>query len=336
MTDQKPPLPSPDSSPLFAGIDVAKDKLDLAINDGASHATVETFANDDAGIAQLVDRLKSATTVRCIVIESTGGIERPALGALIEAGLPASLVHPGRVRSLARGLGIHAKTDRVDANVLAQFGKLAEPRLTQKRSANLIELEALVTCRRQLVATRAEQSNFMASTTSRVATQALKKVVNSLNHQIDLLDKKIGALIDSDDDFKDLDKRLREVPGVGATLSSTLVAELHELGDVERREISALVGVAPYNVDSGRFKGKRAIVGGRSDVRKTLYMATLSAVRMNPVIKPFAERLKAAGKPWKVIMVACMRKLLTLLNAMVRDGLRWTELSVSKKIAPIP
>jgi transposase len=334
MTDTNPPASCPPSLPRFAGIDVAKEKLDLAVNDGASRVAFETFANDDAGIKRLVQRL-APLAVRCVVVESTGGLERPLLDALIDAALPAALVHPGRVRALARGLGIAAKTDRVDANVLAHFGKLAEPRLAEKRSASQAELQALVTCRRQLVATRARQFNFLESTSSKTAAKALRKVVELLDRQIEQLDKKVRELIDSDQEFKDLDRRLRQVPGVGPALSATLVAELPELGDVERRQIGALVGVVPYNVDSGRFQGKRAIAGGRADVRQTLYMATLSAVRYNPVIKPLVDRLAKVGKPWKVRMVAAMRKLLNLLNAMARDGLRWEELNVVQKLLPV-
>ena len=336
MTDTNPAVFSPSSSsPRFAGVDVAKDKLDLAVNDGTNHSTVETFDNDDAGIAKLVERL-TPIGVQCVVVESTGGIERRLLDALIDAALPAALVHPGRVRNLAKGLGIRAKTDRVDANVLAHFGRLAEPRLAEKRSENRVELESLVTCRRQLVATRAQQFNRLESTASKDATKVLKKVIESLDQQIAKLEKKIRVLIDSDEQFKDLDRRLREVPGVGPALSSTLVAELRELGEVDRRQIGALVGVVPYNVDSGRFEGKRAIAGGRADVRNTLYMATLSTLRCNPVIKSFAQRLECAGKSFKVRMVAAMRKLLNLLNVMARDGLRWAELSVVKNITVNP
>ena len=330
--------PSVSSSPCFAGVDVAKEKLDLAVNDGASRSVVETFDNDDDGIAKLVERLRPIG-VKCIVVESTGGIERRLLDALIDAGLPAAWVHPGRVRNLARGLGIRAKTDRVDANVLAHFGRLAEPRLAEKRSENRVELEALVTCRRQLVATRAQQFNRLESTASKDAVKVLKKVIESLDQQVAKLDKKIRALIDSDEQYKDLARRLREVPGVGPALSSTLLAELRELGElgeIERREIGALVGVVPYNVDSGRFEGKRAIAGGRADVRNMLYMATLSTLRCNPVIKSFAQRLECAGKCFKVRIVAAMRKLLNLLNVMARDGLRWAELSVVKNLAANP
>jgi len=313
---------------MFAGIDVAKDKLDLARSDSGELLTV---TNDDRGIGRIIDALAAASP-RCIVIESTGGLERPLLEALLDANLPVALVNPGRVRYFAIGCGILAKTDPIDAAVLMKFARLAEPRLTQKRSQNQTELDALITCRRQLCAARAQQTNCRSATRSKNAIKSIDAILAVLNKQIDTLDKKIRQLIDSDDDFKDLDRQLRSVPGVGPVLSSTLIAELAELGDGDRREIGALVGVAPFNDDSGKFKGKRSIRGGRTQVRNVLYMAALAAKRFNPVLRRFAQRLTCSGKSAKVIIVACMRKLLTLLNAMVRDNLTWSQLNVVKAL----
>ena len=314
------------ASAVFIGIDVAKDKLDLARSDSGE---LITLSNDDAGIARIV-RLLHVATPRCIVVESTGGLERPLVEALLEAGLPVALVNPGRVRYFAIGCGILAKSDPIDAAVLMKFAQLAEPRITQKRSQNQSELDALITCRRQLCATRAQQVNCRLSTRSKNAIKSIEAVLAALDKQIQQLDKKIRQLIDSDDDFKHLDRQLRSVPGVGPVLSSTLIAELRELGDTDRRRIGALVGVAPFNRDSGTFKGKRSIRGGRVQVRCVLYMAAITAMRFNPVLRRFAERLGASGKSAKVIIVACMRKLLTLLNAMVRDDLMWSQLNVLK------
>jgi transposase len=252
--------------------------------------------------------------------------------ALLDAAVPVALVHPGRVRYVARGLGIPAKTDAIDARVLARFGRLAAPRLAQKRSANLAELQALVACRRQLTVTRTQQSNRLGATASKPARRAIEAVVKTLAKQVEKLDKQIRALVDADDDFKHLDGLMQSVPGVGPTLSATLAAEVRELGDADRREVSALVGVAPFNRDSGKFAGQRSIQGGRRGVRCVLYMATVSAVRCNPVIRAFSDRLKRDGKKAKVRIVACMRKLLVLLNAMARDGLRWEQLDVVKKL----
>jgi transposase len=311
---------------LFAGIDVAKDQLDLARSDTGE---VLTFANDDQGIGQIVQLLAGAS---CIVVESTGGLERPLIAALLDAGLPVALVHPGRVRYFAIGCGILAKTDPIDAAVLMKFAQLAQPRLAQKRSANQSELDSLITCRRQLCATRTQQSNCKLTTVSKHALKSIDAILQALDKQIDKLDKQIRELIDSDDDFKDLDRQLRSVPGVGPVLSSTLMAELPELGSTDRQRISALVGVAPFNRDSGKSKGKRSIRGGRRQVRNVLYMSAVSAIRCNPVLRRFAERLKQSGKTPKVTIVATMRKLLGLLNAMVRDNLLWNELTVVKAL----
>lgn len=317
-------------APVYVGIDVAQDKLDLARTDAGA---VPTFANDPAGVAAVV-RLLSPLRPAVIVVEATGGLERPLLDALLEAGLPAALVHPGRVRYFAKGLGVLAKTDRIDARVLAQFARLAAPRLAQKRSANQAELAALVVCRRQLTLARADQSNRRRATASKAALRSIDAVLATLDKQVDALDRQIRDLLDADDDFKHLDGLLRSVPGVGPVLSATPAAELRELGRTDRRQVGALVGVAPFNCDSGKLKGRRAIRGGRTAVRCVLYMATLAATRCNPVIRAFADRLKRAGKLNKVVIVACMRKLLALLNAMLRDNLTWNQLDVVKKLAP--
>lgn len=314
---------------LVVGIDMAKDKFDYARSNADR---VWTLTNDSAGIQAIVAELLTDKPAM-IVIESTGGFERPLLDALLDAGLPVALVHPGRVRHFAKALGLLAKTDRIDARVLARFGKLASPRLAEKRSTHLVELQALVVCRRQFAATRAQQQNRLDSTACKTAGKAIKKVIGCLDKQITALDKQIRELIDADEDFKHLDALLQTVPGVGPVLSATLAAELRELGETDRREVAALSGLAPYNHDSGRFSGKREIRGGRTAVRCVLYMATMAAIRFNPVIKIFSDRLKAAGKVTKVRIVACMRKLLTLLNAMARDGLQWNELNVVKKLA---
>ena len=315
--------PAP-ANALFVGIDVAKDKLDLARSDSQEALR---FANDPAGIARIVGLLASARPAM-IVVESTGGLERRLMEALLDAALPVALVHPGRVRFFAKGLGILSKTDRIDANVLLRFGQLAAPRLAEKQSKNQTELQDLVACRRQLAITRAQQSNRLGATFNSVARRSVEAVIDTLDRQVEALDKKIRKLIDADDDFKHLDRLLQSVPGVGPTLSATLAAEMPELGEVKPQQLSALAGVAPFNRDSGKHAGKRCIAGGRTAVRCVLYMATLAAIKFNPVIKAFSNRLKAAAKPSKVRIVACMRKLLTLLNAMVRDNLEWNQLTV--------
>jgi transposase len=316
------------ASSLFVGIDVSKDKLDLARSDSK---TLLTFDNAAQGIAQIVQLLRDSPP-SVIVIEATGGLERLTLDALTDANLPVALANPGQVRHLAKGLGILAKTDKIDAFVLVEYARHASPRLAAKRSANQTELEALVTCRRQLTHVRTEQTNRRGRTTSKSAIKSIDAVLTAINKQIEKLNQQIRKLIDSDDDFSSIDKLLQSVPGVGAVLSSTLLAELHELGTSDRRSISALVGVAPFNHDSGQLKGKRSIRGGRASVRSTLYMATLTATRFNPVIKAFYNRLKAAGKLNKVAIVACMRKLVGFLNVMIREKLYWNELNAVKAL----
>jgi transposase len=328
--------PPPADAAVYVGIDVAKDRLDLARSD-ADRAPAAAFANDPAGVAAVVAHLAALRPApAAVVVEATGGLERPLVDALLDAGLPAALVHPGRVRQFARGLGVLAKTDRLDARVLARFGQLAAPRLAERRSANQAALRALVVCRRQLAATRAQQANRLAATAHKPARRAIERVVATLDRQVASLDKQVRALVDADDDFRHLDGLLQSVPGVGPTLSATLAAELRELGEADRRQVGALVGVAPLNRDSGRTTGPRSIRGGRTAVRCVLYMATVAACRCNPVIKAFSDRLRAAGKAGKVRLVACMRKLLTLLNAMVRENLTWDQLDVVKKLANNP
>jgi transposase len=317
---------------LFVGIDVAKDKLDLARSDVGSICTVP---NDAAGIAQIVEALRRSTPSTSsppalIVVEATGGFENALLDALLEAACPVARVNPARVRHFAIGIGLMAKTDSIDARVLMEFAKVASPRLTAKRSQNRLELEALVTCRRQLIHVRTEQINRRGATSSKTALQSIDAVLKTLNRQILELDRKIAELIKGDDDMNYFDQLLKSVPGVGKVLSTTLLAELSELGTTDRRQVCSLVGVAPFNRDSGKFKGQRAIRGGRASVRSVLYMAAVAAMRFNPIIRRFAQRLKQAGKLNKVIIVACMRKLLSILNAMIRDGLTWDQLNLVK------
>lgn len=313
-------------APLFVGIDVSLDKLDIARSD--SHAVV-AVPNDAGGIGELVRKL-AADHPQCIVIEATGGYEQPLLEALLDAQLPVARVNPRRVREFARGLGVLAKTDRLDAQVLVEFARRAEPRLAQKQRQIQAELEALVTCRRQLIATRTMHGNQLKQTRCNAAVKAIKRVIDVLNGQIDSLDQQIRKLIQSDDDFDQKDRLLQSAPGIGDVASSTLIAQLPELGNTDRHHIGSLSGVVPFNHDSGKLKGTRSISGGRASVRCALYMCALSAMRCNPVIKAFAQRLKAAGKKNKVVLVACMRKLAAILNAMIRENLTWQELRLVK------
>lgn len=317
-------------NPILLGIDVAKDKLDVARSDDDR---VVTIPNTGEGIADLLALLRTLGPT-LVVIEATGGYERPALDAMLDADLPVALAQPAQVRHMAKALGILAKTDAIDARVLVTYARHASPRLAKKRSAHRAELEALVTCRRQLIGVRTEQRNRLGITRAARARQAIEAVLDTLEQQIDALNTQIRALIEEDDD--DLgrwDRLLRTVPGIGPIASATLLAELLELGAVGRTQISALAGVAPFNRDSGGMRGRRAIRGGRPQVRSVLYMAAVTAIRCNPIIRPFAERLRAKGKPPKVVIVAAMRKLLTILNAMIRDQLEWSQLKIVRNLA---
>ena len=326
------PSPSQPSSPspsLFVGIDVAKDKLDLA---AGRDGRVRGFGNDPAGHRRIVEML-AAQKPACIVVESTGGYEWPLIQALLEADLPVAHVNPTYVRHLAIGLKILAKTDPIDARVLVRYAELAEPVLLERCTKNQAELAALVTCRRQLGQTLTQQGNRRAMTRSAAALRAIDKVIKTLEHQTAELDAAIRKLIDADDHFKDLDRILRTVPGIGPVASATLMARMPELGKTDRRQAPALLGVVPYNHDSGKLKGQRSIFGGRAEPRCVTYMATLAAIRCNPVIRDFAQRLRAKGKKAKVVIVACMRKLITLINAMLRDRLEWNQLNLVKNFA---
>jgi transposase len=308
------------------GIDVSKDFLDIARSD---QKTPWRTANDKAGIAALVLTLRQASPA-CIVVESTGGVERDLISALLDAGLKVAMVNPKNVRDFAKGLGILAKTDAIDAVVLARFAELAAPRLLQKRSETQAELDALVTCRRQLVKSKTEQTNRLGTTTSKTAKKALAAVLAILEKQIAKLDRQIRDHIDSNDQWKHVDEIIQSAPGAGDVLAATLLGQLPELGKTDNRELAALVGLAPFNHDSGRMKGKRCIQGGRESVRSVLFMATVAAMRFNPVIKAFGDRLLKSGKIWKVAVTACMRKFLILLNAMVRENLKWNQLNLVK------
>jgi transposase len=225
-------------------------------------------------------------------------------------------------------LGILAKTDAIDAFALVKLAQLASPRLVTKRSKNQAELDALVTCRRQLAHARADQDNRRQATSSKVAAKALDAVLKAMDRQIERLTGEIRMLIHTDDELASIDALLQTVPGVGPVLSSTLLAGMNELGMTDRRSISSLAGLAPFDHDSGRMRGARAIRGGRSAVRTVLSMAAVNAMRFNPVIRVFADRLLKAGKRNKVVIVACMRELLVILNAMVRNRLTWHQLKL--------
>lgn len=308
---------------MFIGIDVAQATLDVA---QAPAGAPQQWANDESGIAALIAQLRT-TPPTLIVVEASGGYERAVVAACAIAGLPIVVVNPRQVRDFARALGRLAKTDTIDAATLALFGERVQPAVRPLPEPAQQQLTAIVQRRRQLL-------EMLGAERQRRRQATVKRVVRSLDGHIRWLERQ---LTDVDDDlrreveaspvWRTQDDLLQSVPGVGPTTALTLITELRELGQLSRRQIAALVGVAPFNRDSGQWRGRRQVAGGRAAVRATLYMATLTAVRCNPVLRTFHQRLRAAGKPPKVALVAAMRKLLTILNAMLARQQRWTPAS---------
>jgi transposase len=308
-----------EASTTFVGIDVSKKFWDVCLLPSGETAKLPA---DGTGLDRLRELLQS--NGRCmVVVEATGGYEQRLVAELIDAGYDVARVNPAQVRNFARALGQLAKTDRIDARVLALYGDKVHPRLCQKLPENQAELDALVARRRQLVQMKTSEQNRLHQSQVRKVRKSVSHMLDQLREQIDEVDTEIAELIEDNDDWNARVQQLTTVPGVGPVTSRTIVAELPELGDLNRQAISALVGVAPINCDSGQSRGRRRISGGRATVRTALYMAALTARKHNPVIRCFAERLQKTGKPFKVVLTACMRKLLVILNTMVRNNTTW-------------
>lgn len=303
----------------YIGIDVSKARLDTSLDDGEA----ASVANDEAGLATLVKRLR-AVSPQLIVMEATGGYERLAAGELTAAGLPVAVVNPRQVRDFAKATGRLAKTDRIDASVLAHFARAIQPaqRPLQDEMAQAFA-EQLVR-RRQLVEMLSMEQVRLKQARGKVVRKNLKLHIEWLTRQMHANEEGLRQLIEGSPVWQAKRDLLSEVKGVGDVACMTLLALLPELGTLGRKPIAALVGLAPFNRDSGTLRGRRTVWGGRAAVRHVLYMATLSAVRYNPVLKAFYEQLRARGKLPKVALVAAMRKLLTMLNAMLRDNAHWT------------
>jgi transposase len=299
-------------------MDISKAQLDVA---KAGRKKTWAFSNNRQGIGELVKLMKRIKPV-LIVVEASGGLEQAVVRALYLAKMPIAIVNPTRIRNFARAIGQYAKTDPIDARVISQFAKAVRPQVRPLRSVEEEHLDALVTRRRQIVDVITAEKN-RRSTTHPAMKSRLEKHIRWLEKERDSLDKAIEDFIQEKAEWKEKAAILRSVSGVGPVTTSTLLAELPELGTRNRKQIAALVGVAPMNKDSGPKKGKRRVFGGRASVRRTLYMATLVATRTNPVIRAFYERLLESGKERKVALTACMRKLLTILNAMIRSMRTW-------------
>lgn len=308
------------TSPAFVGIDVAKDRLDVHVRPLDQGFVV---SNDATGHGALIARLRPLRVKR-IVLEASGGYERAVFIALTEAGLLAAIVNPRQVRDFARSSGRLAKTDRLDAAVLAHFAETFTPPAARGRDPVADEIGQYVTYRRALQAELVALKNQLAHLdVPALAARAHKRIL-ALASERDELDAAIQALIRRDRDKHALYRLLTAVPGVGPVLAATLIANMRELGTIGRRQAASLIGVAPFADDSGRRKGHRTIAGGRADLRCIFYMAAVAATRSNPAIQAFYKRLRANGKPAKLALTACMRKLVVILNAKVRDHLRQT------------
>jgi transposase len=304
------------------GIDVSKAKLDVAVRPSGERFTL---ANDAAGLRELKKRLGKLKPER-IVLEPTGGYEATLVDALAAAKLPIVVVNARQIRDFAKATGRLAKTDQIDADAIAHFGEVIAPEVRPLPDEAHRELEALVSRRRQLVEMRANEMKRKQTARS-VVRPNIDEVIEFLTRQIDDIDDDVKKLMRSTPAWRENDDLLQSVPGVGPILSATLTALVPELGKLNRKEIASLVGVAPLNNDSGERKGRRTTWGGRAAVRAVLYMAARSATRFNKTIAAFYERLVANGKPDHVAVVACMRKLLVVLNAIARDRRAWTPLA---------
>ena len=308
---------------MLIGIDVAKAELVVAARPSGERWSV---TNDERGIKTLVDRLTRETPA-LIVLEATGGYEMLCVAALAAAALPVVVVNPRQVRDFAKATGQLAKTDRIDAALLALFAERVHPAVRPIADADAQELDALLARRRQLLDMLQAERNRLGQVFGRgkpLVKKSLKQHIAFLERELRMADTDLGAMVRASPAWRERDDLLQSVPGVGRVLSLTLLAELPELGRLSRREIAKLVGVAPFSRDSGTQRGRRFVQGGRAAVRAVLYMGALVATRRNAVIRAFYARLLAAGKPKKLALVACMRKLLTILNTITRTRQRWS------------
>lgn len=309
----------------FIGIDVSKQLLEVAVHESDYQFRC---ANKTSGFAELIGeliRLRPAL----IVLEATGGLEIPVTSALQAAGLPVVVINPRQVRDFAKATGQLAKTDRLDARVLAHFAAAIKPPLRPIKAKDEQELDALMGRRGQLVEMLTDEKNRRGSAASDSVRKKIKEHIDWLEDCIAELDEQLKALVKTSACWQAKDKILQSVPGIGPVTSFSMVADLPELGKLDRQKISKLVGVAPLNRDSGQQRGNRHIYGGRAQLRRVLYMAALTASRHNPVIKEFYQRLRSNQKPFKVAITACMRKLLSIINVMVRDSTHWKSPEVA-------
>jgi transposase len=307
---------------VYVGVDVSKDRFDVWLR-WSEPERHDTFfvPHNDAGIDTLVSRLVEERT-ELVILEATGGFERAVVAALAAEGLPVAVVNPRQARDFARATGRLAKTDRIDAEVLARFAEAVRPVPKPLPDEEIRALRGILARRRQLLGMLTAENNRLPSATKPVAKR-IAAHIRWLEKELERTDRDLDAAIKSSPALRENEALLRSVPGVGPVLAWTLLAEVPELGTLTPKRLAALVGVAPLNRDSGTFRGRRGVWGGRADVRAALYMGALVAARRNPVIREFYERLLGAGKPKKVALVACMRKLLAILNAVLKHRTPW-------------
>lgn len=307
------------SSPVYVGIDVSKARLDVHVLPQDIAFSVE---NSPAGSMQLLQKLQPMQ-VAMVVLEATGRYQRRVAADLLSHDIPVAVVNPRQARDFAKSLGKLAKTDAIDAETLARFAGVGHLRACEKQPQNAAILDDRITRRRQVIAMLTAEGNRLEGMIDKLTIRMIRKVIRLLEQQREELDRQIAELIESDDDWRGKRDLMQSVPGVGQTTANGLIAEMPELGKLSREAISALAGLAPMNHDSGTMRGRRAIRGGRATARSMLYMAAFNAIRYNPVIAAFAARLAAAGKPFKVVVTAAMRKLLIILNTIVKTNTPW-------------
>jgi transposase len=303
----------------FIGVDIAKDSFEFAVYGDDRHFNM---SNDETGIRQAVEQIQKLSP-ELLVLEATGGYEHPLVAALSIAKLPVVVINPRQVRDFAKATGHLAKTDAIDAAVLAQFAAVIKPDLRPIADADMLLLKEVVSRRQQLVEILVAERNRLGVAHNPSVKAGIQAHIDWLKKRLDETDGELRKQIEESPLWRAKDDLLRTVPGVGPMTSAALLANLPELGSLNRHQIAALVGVAPFNRDSGRMRGKRSVWGGRSSVKATLYMAALSATKWNPAIKTFYERLCDSGKPKKVALTACMRKLLIVLNSMMKNNTAW-------------
>lgn len=303
---------------VFVGIDVSKEKLDVAVRPSGE---LMSFSNDEDGISMMADFIKRFLPL-LIAFEATGGLETAAVGMLTAQGLPVVVINPRQVRDFAKATGKLAKTDAIDAHVIARFGESVRPEVRPLKDEETQKLSALITRRRQIVEMITAEKNRLSRTTP-WTVKDIQKHIAWLEKCLKKADKNLSDLLRKSPVWREKDDILQSTPGVGPVLSMTLLSSLPELGTLNRKQIAALVGVAPLNRDSGLFRGQRMIWGGRGRIRSVLYMSVTCAIRFNPMLKTFYQRLRDAGKLHKVAMTACMRKLVVILNTMIKNRTHW-------------